>query len=250
MVTENVNSRFFDGAYKEIWRAFIPNGLTIAENEYIPKECNLQEGSTVLDIMCGYGRNTLGLARKGIAVTAVDNCTDYINEIKITAAAEGLPVECLETDVLNFETDKKFDAAICLGNSFSFFNKEDTMALLAGTADKLKPGAKFIIQTMMLTEMAVKEFTETTEGTIGEYKCNTKSVFLFNPTRIEVLYTMIADDGTEETKDSIDYLYSYSEMTGMIQDAGFTILNIYSIPGRKPFAFGEPRAYFVAQKNS
>jgi hypothetical protein len=34
----------------------------------------------------------------------------------------------------------------------------------------------------------------------------------------------------------------------MLNQAGFIMKEIYSIPGRKKFTLGEPRAYIVAEK--
>ena len=89
---ENINDSFFDGYYKDIWRALIPEALTKAEVDYLVNEARLKTGSKVLDLMCGYGRHALSLARLGINVTAVDNLADYINEIKEIAGKENLPV--------------------------------------------------------------------------------------------------------------------------------------------------------------
>src|SRR5438067_2374450 len=108
--TENINNSFFNGLYKEIWRQVIPDGLTNAENEWILKETNLQPGDKLIDLMCGYGRHVLALARKGIHVTAVDNLKEYVEEIKATAEKENLPVECLEEDVLKLDLDGEYQA--------------------------------------------------------------------------------------------------------------------------------------------
>ena len=101
--TENINNSFFDGVYKDIWRRLIPDGLTKAENDWILQEANLQAGDRLIDLMCGYGRHALALARKGIHVTAVDNLKEYVEEIRSTAQKENLPVECLEQDVLKLD---------------------------------------------------------------------------------------------------------------------------------------------------
>jgi ubiquinone/menaquinone biosynthesis C-methylase UbiE len=63
--TENINDSFFDGYYKDIWRAIIPEALTKAEVEFFVNTTGLKTGSKVLDLMCGYGRHALSLARKG-----------------------------------------------------------------------------------------------------------------------------------------------------------------------------------------
>jgi hypothetical protein len=39
-------------------------------------------------------------------------------------------------------------------------------------------------------------------------------------------------------------------MDVLLKEAGFQLKEIYSIPGRKPFTVGEPRAYIVAEKIS
>jgi len=36
-------------------------------------------------------------------------------------------------------------------------------------------------------------------------------------------------------------------MEGMLNKSGFQIKEIYSIPGKKQFTVGEPRAYIVAE---
>ncbi|MBK6825510.1 MAG: class I SAM-dependent methyltransferase [Chitinophagaceae bacterium] len=98
----NINDHFFEGQYKEIWRTMIPEILTERELDFMIPYFKLEAGQRVLDLMCGYGRHALALARKGIQVTAVDNLEAYTSEIKTTAAAEHLPVEVVQADILNY----------------------------------------------------------------------------------------------------------------------------------------------------
>lgn len=120
VVTENINDIFFEGYYKEIWKAVIPAELTAKETEFMMQYFKLQPGSRVLDIMCGYGRHSLALSRKEVEVVAVDNLADYINEIKRTAEQEKLPVSAILSDVATYEAEGEFDLAICMGNSLNF----------------------------------------------------------------------------------------------------------------------------------
>ena len=135
--SENTNSTFFDGYYKEIWRHIFPEKTTLAEVEFIISDAKLLPGYAVLDIMCGYGRHSLELARRGMQVTAVDNLPDYIHEIKEKAQAENLSIECICADVLEMQIDKQYDAVLCMGNSLQFFNEEDTIRLLSNLSDHL-----------------------------------------------------------------------------------------------------------------
>lgn len=248
--TENINSSFFNGYYKEIWRHIFPEKTTLAEVDFIIEEGGLAEGNHVLDIMCGYGRHALELAKRGMKVTAVDNLPDYVNEIKEKAAIEQLNIECFCADVLELEIDRQFDAVICMGNSLQFFNEEDAGKLLSAISSHLKPGGKFFINTWSIAEIVFKQFKEKSWGKISDLLFFTESKLLFHPTRVETMSTIITETGEREEKNAVDYIFSIAELETMLNKTGFILKEIYSIPGKKQFTLGEPRAYVVAEKIS
>ena len=246
----NVNDSYFDGYYKEIWRNIIPDELTNKEVDFIFSYFNLQQGSNVLDIMCGYGRHAIALAKKGIKITAVDNLPDYINEIKNVAEKENLPLQAFQADIANYKTESLFDLVICMGNSLNFFTPQDTSCILASISSSLKLGAHLLINTWSLAEIVIKNFKDKSWSTVGDLKLLADSKFLFHPTRIETQSIIISVDGKEEIKTGIDYIYSINEMEMMLKNAGLSVKEVYSIPGKKKFTIGEPRAYIIAQKFS
>jgi SAM-dependent methyltransferase len=246
--TENINNSYFDGYYKDIWRAAIPDELTLKEVDFMLQYFNLKPGYKILDIMCGYGRHALSLAKKGMLVTAVDNLSDYIDEVKKIGQQENLPITAIETDVIQYETDDSFDLTICMGNSLNFFNAEDTLKLMKTIDRYLKPGGHFLINSWSLTEIVAKHFTEKGWRETNGFKFLTESKYLFYPTRVETNHTIISPDGNSENKTGIDYIFSISEMETMLNNAGFNLKEVYSIPGKKKFILGEPRAYIIASK--
>jgi len=245
---ENINNSYFDGYYKDIWRTLIPAELTVKEADFMLQFFKLQPGHSVLDLMCGYGRHAIALAKMGIFVTAVDNLPDYINEINDTVEKENLPVKTIQEDVIHFHTTDIFDLTICMGNSLNFFNAADTVSLLSAVATKLMEKGQILINSWSLAEIAIKSFTANSWATIDGMKILNSSKYLFQPTRIESESVFIAPDGTTETKTAIDYIYSAAEMESMLNQAGFALKEIYSIPGRKRFTLGDQRAYIVAEK--
>jgi 2-polyprenyl-3-methyl-5-hydroxy-6-metoxy-1,4-benzoquinol methylase len=245
----NINDHFFDSPYKDIWKSVIPNDLTVKEVDFMIPFFKLDSSSHVLDLMCGYGRHAIALAQKGITVTAVDNLQDYIEEIKELVKKESLPLTAVKQNVLQFSTDQKFDLVICMGNSLNFFNAADTSALLHSISSFLKPGGHLLINSWSVAEIAIKNFKEKTWSTVGETKFLTESKYLFHPTRIETDSIMISPDGKTESRKGIDYIFTIGEMENMMQKAGLHLEEVYSIPGKKKFMLGEPRAYFVATKN-
>ncbi|MGQ0738560.1 MAG: SAM-dependent methyltransferase [Bacteroidota bacterium] len=244
----NINDSFFDGYYKEIWKTLIPDELTVKEVDFMLPYFNLQPGSKVLDLMCGYGRHAIALGRKGIHVTAVDNLAAYIDEINEAVAKENLPVTTIRQNILDFRTKETFDLAICMGNSLNFFNAPDVAKIFSAVSSCLKPGGHLLINSWSIAEITFKNFKEKSWSTIGGMKFLTDLKILFSPARIETESTIIPADGKTEVKNAVDYIYSINELETMLQAAGLSLQEVYSIPGKKKFTIGEPRAYIVARK--
>jgi 2-polyprenyl-3-methyl-5-hydroxy-6-metoxy-1,4-benzoquinol methylase len=245
---DNINDTYFDGYYKEMWRTIIPEELTAREVDFMLPYFNLQPGNKVLDLMCGYGRHGIALAKKNISVTAVDNLDDYINEIKQIAGKENLTINAVKSGVIEYKTDDKFDLVLCMGNSLNFFNADDTALVLSKISSFLKSRGHLLINTWSLAEIAIKQFKDKSWSYIGEMKFLTDSKFLFHPTRITTEHLIIAPDGKTETKSAVDYIFSIAEMETMLNKAGLAMKEVYSIPGKKKFTVGEPRAYIIAEK--
>jgi 2-polyprenyl-3-methyl-5-hydroxy-6-metoxy-1,4-benzoquinol methylase len=244
---ENVNNSYFDGYYKDIWRSIIPSELTVKETEFITEYFKLAPGKRVLDLMCGYGRHAIALASRGIEVTAVDNLLDYITEIKEAAVENQLPINAINSDVMQFTTDLKFDVVICMGNSFNFFSPEESEKLLAKIYSFLNEKGQLLIHTWSIAEIAIPQFKEKSWAEINGLKYLTSSKYLFSPTRIETETIIIGPKGTE-SKVAVDYIISISELTSLLKKTGYNLKEIYSIPGKKIFKLGDPRAYITITK--
>lgn len=245
----NINDTYFEGYYKDIWKTVIPDELTVKEVDFMIPYFNLRAGSKVLDLMCGYGRHAIALGRKGVNVTAIDNLPAYTSEINETVIAEKLPVKTLTQSILGPLPDDRFDLAVCMGNSLNFFTNEELGKLLPAIASVLKENGQLLINSWSIAEIAFKNFQANGWSQVGDIKFLTATKLLFHPTRMETESTMIAPDGTTEVKTAIDYIYSINELDQMLRNAGLQFKEIYSIPGRKKFTLGEPRAYIIAVKS-
>jgi len=246
--SKNINDHFFAGSYKEAWRRIIPQGLTDAETDFIEEIASLEKDSVVLDLMCGYGRHTLKLAERGIKVTAIDNLSEYIEEIKEKSHQLSLPVETIEANALNVKLDKAYDAAICMGNSFAFFNKEDATTILKNISKHLKPTGILIINSWMVAEIAIKHFKERDWHYAGDYKCMLEYKYHFHPSRIESEQTIISPDGSVEVIQGVDYVFTIDELERMFNEEGLKTKALYSTPRKKKFSLGDGHIYIVVEK--
>src|SRR5579875_330748 len=100
-LTANINNDFFKGSYKQVWKKVIPPGLTEVEADFICEIATLTNESHVLDVMCGYGRHALELAKRGVKVTAIDNLKEYTDEITLVSQKQNLPVTAIQSDIIN-----------------------------------------------------------------------------------------------------------------------------------------------------
>jgi cyclopropane fatty-acyl-phospholipid synthase-like methyltransferase len=248
--TENINNAFFDGIYKDVWRQLIPNGLSEAEVDFIVEVARLQENDSVLDVMCGYGRHALELGNRGIQVTAVDNLPAYVDEIKEKAIAASVSVTPVLSGALDMTLTRVYDAAICMGNSFAFFNKQDCGSLLKNISAHLKPGGVLVINSWMIAEIAIKHFREKDWHQVNDYKYLLDYKFQFSPNRIESEQTIVTPDGGVEVLHGIDYIFTLDELETMFAEAGMSTQALYSTPRKRPFVFGDSRVYIVVEKLS
>jgi len=246
----NINNSFFEGLYKHAWKEIIPPGLTEAEVDFITDVADLKSGDRILDMMCGYGRHALELGRREMQVTAVDNLSAYIDEVNIRATEEGLAVDGIQADILNTQLSGTYDAAICMGNSFAFFDRQDAITILKNISDHLKPGGVFVINSWMIAEIALKYFKEKDWHYAGEYKCLLEYHYRFNPSRIESEQTIIAPDGVVEVVKGVDYIFTLDQMEEMFNEAGLKTKEVYSTPRKKRFVVGDGRVYIVAEKSA
>ncbi|HTU47836.1 MAG TPA: class I SAM-dependent methyltransferase [Bryobacteraceae bacterium] len=108
---------------------------------------SLPAGASVLDCPCGYGRHSVGLAKKGMHVLGSD-----INEEMLAAAhrnAEGVPnVRFARENMLELSYREDFDAVINMFLAFGFFEDDrDNTRVLANFFEALKPGGQFLLHS-------------------------------------------------------------------------------------------------------
>jgi SAM-dependent methyltransferase len=245
----NINDSFFDGFYKDIWKAIIPHELTVKEVDFMVQHFSLGPGSKVLDLMCGYGRHAIALAERGIHVTAIDNLESYTKELEKIGKERSLPMKVICDDICNYQSYELYDLVICMGNSLNFFEEDNILSIFKQVSVNLKPEGFFLINSWSISEIAIPNFKEKTWGYINELKVLTDSKFLFHPTRIESETFMINNEGQIEKRNSIDYIYSIPEIKRFMSHVAIEMTACFSIPPKKNFSLGDQRIYILGKRN-
>lgn len=103
---------FWESAYSD------PSGADpfgSAAKELIDLLPHLSQGSAVLDLGCGEGRNALCCARAGMRVTAVDISAAAISKLSSKADSAGLALQAHQSDVADFPLSDTYELVIAHG---------------------------------------------------------------------------------------------------------------------------------------
>jgi len=102
-------SRFLDQYFRrDIYERF----------EWVMEKCGDVRGKTICDIGCGSGRFVTEFAKRGAEhVTGVDVAPDMLKLARALVEQDGTAGQCdfVESDVLNWKTDRQFDTTIAIG---------------------------------------------------------------------------------------------------------------------------------------
>ncbi len=240
---------FFEGLPQIAWKESQTEEYTDWEVDFLADVLELTPGSKVLDVLAGYGRHALPLARRGYELTAVDISEEYCRELKQAARAEELSVTILQGDFDKITLpERTYAAAYCLGNSFSFFPREEMQHFLNKIADHLPTGGYFVAHTQMLAESVFPNFQERTWMPVGNditYLAQNELDVAQGVIRAELTYAR----GSERVTRSIEqYVFTLAEISAMMQEAGLTVTETFSSLDGESFVLGDEQAYLLAVK--
>ncbi|MBD3169439.1 MAG: methyltransferase domain-containing protein [candidate division Zixibacteria bacterium] len=165
MTTDNNDwAIFFDGhAPKYNDEPFTKN--TFAEVEFIINELQLRPGDTILDVGCGTGRHSVGLAKKGLKVTGIDISGGMLSEAKKASEEAGVTIEFIKADATNFKLHNEYDAAVCLcEGAFSLLGASDDpiehdLNILRNIHHSLKPAGMFLLTCLSAFKL-IRQYTD------------------------------------------------------------------------------------------
>ncbi|MVM34039.1 methyltransferase domain-containing protein [Spirosoma sp. HMF4905] len=248
---------FFHGLPQDAWKAAQTEEQTQLDLELLVESLDFGPDDRILDVFCGYGRHALPLARMGARMTGVDIAVDYITELESVATQEKLPLVAIADDFLAMPEVQigvmaSFDAAYCLGNSFSFFPRPDMLTFLTRIATLLKPGGRFLAHSEMVAESVLPDYQarnwQPVEDTSGE------SILFLVENEYAPLHSRIDSHltyvkaGEIQSRTAQHYIYTLAELSQLFAEAGLTILDCYGTVEGDPYALGDEAVWLLAQR--
>jgi len=130
----------------ENWDSSIARQASIL-GPILERQCGLPAESRILDIACGIGTQSLGLAKLGFRITGCDISPAAIERARREATQRHLEIEYLLADMLDLTAleQSNFDAVICMDNALPHL--ENTQQLIQAATqirNKLRPKGLFM----------------------------------------------------------------------------------------------------------
>ena len=228
-----------------------------------------EHGDPVLELGCGTGRVLLHLARRGHAVTGLDNAPEMLArlEAKLAAARNmrgdvqhgGVQLNAptvIRADMKDFSLSGQFKLAIMPYNTFMhLLTLEDQIAALTCIRRHLQPGAALALDMPNPGEAyAAQEQGLTLERTFMDGERTVQQFSSVSVDRamqlahITWLYDSVGPDGAVQ-RAIVPLMLRYTfpgEMRLLLEKCGFALAHLYGDYQRSPFADGSARMIVVA----
>ncbi len=243
---------FDDDSFWETFRDYMFNPARIehtpVEVDYLLALLNLRERGQILDLCCGIGRHSLELARRGLAVTAVDRTEAYLERARSSAAREGLTIEFVKSDMREFVRANSFDGAINLFTSFGYFDDPaDDLKVARHVCESLRPGARFVIDVngkeVIAAKFRERDWSRRDDGTIVMEERRV----LEGWSKIESRWIRLRETERRESTVLVR-LYSGVEIAAMLKQAGFREVATFGSLAGTPYDNRAERLVAVATK--
>jgi SAM-dependent methyltransferase len=237
---------FFCGLSVEFWIHSAPPPSP-EELNFLREQLAIQPSKRVLDIPCGSGRHAVPLAELGYAVTGLDISAQFLSEARRFAQERGVSVEWRLADMRTLAFDRKFDAALCFGNSFGYLSRADTKHFLKRLSAALRGGARFVLESGSLAECILPNLVRSRWIEVGDILFLSSVDYDASTSRLISRYIFIRRAEREEKTAEI-IVYTVGEVAELLGEAGFLVEGLFASPAKEPFRVGAPRVLLVARK--
>lgn len=236
---------FFTGVVVRSWEGAMPAEQTARETAFLLERLGLEPGGRVVDIHCGDGRHTLGLAAAGLCVTGVDLSEELLGRAGQKARQAGLQATWHHADSREELPFEPFDGAICMGNSFGYLDAGGMKQLIANIVRSLRPRARWVIDSGMIAESILPHLPHQLWFRSNGIWMLFESSYVVAESRLDTACTFI-EDGREETRRFSHWVYTLGEITRMLAEAGMEVTATCGSCDGEPYRVGSRYAYLVA----
>ncbi len=241
---------FRDGFYQR-WAPADRFQRAEGEVDFIVEALGLPDGAPILDLCCGEGRHTVGLASRGYRMTGLDLSALHLRQARRAARESGVEVRWHRADMREIPWRRAFDAVINMFTAFGYFEKDEEDAkVLRAVCRSLKPGGRFLLDTMnrewLMSHWEPHGWREADDGTLFLEERRFDALRSRNHARILTIHP----DGKRQEKRIELRLYTLREMADMMREAGLEVRRTWGGFDGREYGVNTRRMIVLAEKAS
>jgi len=228
----------------------IPHPKTIiGQCDFIEQRLGLAAGATILDVGCGLGLHAVELTRRGYLVVGLDLSLPMLSRAADEAQEHGFKINFLHADMREMNFEGAFDAVVCWGTTFGYFDDEGNRQVVERLYRALKP------RGLLLMEAVNRDYVIQGQPNLVWFEgdgCVVMEETHMNyiTSRLGVKRTVILDDGRQrDTRYSVR-LYSLHELGQILHHRGFRVVEVSGREAHPGVYFGadSPKLIILAER--
>ncbi|HQG30350.1 MAG TPA: methyltransferase domain-containing protein [Deltaproteobacteria bacterium] len=222
--------------------------------DWIASRFDIGAGKKVADFGCGPGLYAARLARRHAAVTGIDFSKRSIRYAQEIAARESLPINYINRNYLDFETDDRFDLIMMIMCDFCALSPVQRRKVLSKFHMLLEPSGSVLLDVYSLTAFSEREEKALYEANLldGFWSPNKYYGFLntFKYEKEKVVldkYTIVEAERSRTIYNWLQY-FSPEDLEREFEDCGLAIEGYYSDVAGTPFSSQSREFAVIAKK--
>jgi 2-polyprenyl-3-methyl-5-hydroxy-6-metoxy-1,4-benzoquinol methylase len=202
--------------------------------EWVVSHFGVNNKTEIADFGCGPGLYTTRLAERGAIVTGIDFSENSLKYAKQVAEKEGLKINYIHANYLDFETSKKFDLITMIMCDFCALSPEQRKRMLKKFFSLLKPGGSILLDVYSLNSFNQKVESATYElnqlnsfWSPQDYYCFVNT-FKYEEEKVTLdKYTIIEESRTRTVYNWLQH-FSKDSLQAEFEENGFRVEDFYS----------------------
>ena len=223
--------------------------------EWIVSHFGVDNKTEIADFGCGPGLYTTRLSKRGAIVTGIDFSESSLKYAKQAADKEGLKINYVHANYLEFETSKSFDLITMIMCDFCALSPEQRKIILSKFSSLLKPGGSVLIDVYSLNSYNQKEESATYElnqlngfWSPEDYYCFVNTFKYDKENVILDKYTIIEESRKRIVYNWLQY-FSKDSLQNEFEENGFKVEGMYSDVAGTTFNHESVEIAIVANKS-
>jgi SAM-dependent methyltransferase len=212
---------FFGEAYLRTVRATTPKEVGV-ECDFIERALRIPVGSRVLDVGCGLGAQTVELASRGYHLVGLDISPTMIARANDEAQDRGLQIDFVRGDMREAGFEEPFDALLCWGTTFGYFDEEDNERTIRQFHRALKPNGVLLLDVVNRDFMIGSQPNQVWFEVDGAV-CMEETDFDYEKSRLRVKRRVASHGGQQNDRLYSIRLYALHEMCALLERNGFRV---------------------------